>query len=173
MAPVRPQGRNDIYKVHLKKAIMDNLFSRMDELYGQDTLKLALDNNQLMGYSHRSYVFNGEFYNHEVDDGPPIRQKLHPSLVPRAKQLDQEFGHPLTVEKVKVGGYLSSVLAYSPYPGDYLALLPPSLHGIVKTTILTIDWAPHLSPEKIAMFMAKHGSHYELIRQRLALNLIL
>ena len=165
--------RDDRYKWFIRDAVMNKLYARMDTLLKEDVKEIAVENCKLIGATHLSFAFNGEFYNADSTDGPHIRQKLHPSLIPRAERLDKEFGHALTTEKVKVRGYLASMLAYSPYPGDYLLLLPQAIHATVKQSITTGDWSPTLSSEKITSFMAKHGSNYELIRQRLALNLIL
>lgn len=165
-APPRP------YKLVIKEAIMEALYSKMVSLASKEMYDLVRRNTAKCSYFHHSFVYNGEFYNIDVDEGPPIRQKLHPELVKDMLYFLEEYGHPLYIEKARVEGYLTSMLAYSPLPGDYLLLLPAALHAVVRSAV-TCDWSTELSPEKIASFMAKYGAGYERVRHRMAINLIL
>lgn len=160
------------YKLVIRETIMVALFTKMAELADSELANLIRRNTAMMGYTHQSFAYNGKFYNVDYTQGPPVRQRLHPPLLPEMKSYLEEFGYPLDMEKARVGGYLSSMMAYSPYPGDYLLLLPSALHAVVQAAV-TCDWSTSLTPEKIASFMAKYRTGYELIRQRMAINLIL
>ena len=160
------------YKLVIRESIMDALYTKMEGLAHKEMYELIGRNAAKRGYYHYSFAFNGVFYNVDSSDGPPVRQRLDISLIPDMVAYLEEFGHPLELEKAKVSGYLSSMLAYSPLPGDYLLLLPSALHAVVQSAV-RCDWSTDLSPEKIATFMDKYRPGYELIRLRMATNLIL
>jgi hypothetical protein len=167
------QRKDDRYKWAIHNAVLTALFSKMVKLHDEEVHKLAVQNLELLGYTHLSFAFNGQFYSVDGTEGPPVRQRLHPSLVCQAIKMEAEFGHPLAYERSIAANYLSSVLAFSQHPGDYLLLLPGALTSTVKQAIVCSDWSTTLTPEKIAAFKAKHQKSYDLIRNRLALNLIL
>lgn len=162
------------YKLVIREAIMAALFTKMANLAQTELHNLIRRNALVSNYTHLSFAYNGKFYSMEPEylPSPPIRQRLHPSLLGDMKYYLDEFGYPLEMEKTRVEGYLTSMLAYSPLPGDYLLLLPAALHAVVQGAV-TCDWSTDLSPEKIASFMAKYQSGYDLLRQRMAINLIL
>jgi hypothetical protein len=167
------QKRDDRYKWAIHKAVMTALFTKMEKIHAEEVNKLAVQNFEIMGYTHLSFAYNGQFYSVDGTEGPPVRQRLHPSLVSQAIHMEAEFGHPLAYERSIAANYLSSVLAFSQYPGDYLLLLPGALTPVVSQAIVCSDWSTTLTPEKMAAFKAKHQKGYELIRNRLALNLLL
>lgn len=166
------QRQDNRFKWLIRDAILNDLFKPVEEAHNEQMLDLIKRNARLQNYVHLSFAYNGKFYTFEETQGPPVRQRLHDSLLDETKALIDEKDQ-VALEKLLAESYLTSVLAVSNVPGDYLALLPGALHGAVKRVVTCLDWSPSLSAEKIAAFKAKHQRGFDLLRQRMAFNLIL
>lgn len=166
------QRQDNRFKWAIRDAILTELFKPVEEAIDEQMLDLIKRNARLQNYAHLSFAYNGKFYTFEETQGPPVRQRLHDSLLAETQALIAEKEQVL-YERLIANSYLTSVLAVSNAPGDYLSLLPGALHGAVKRVITCLDWSPSLSAEKIAAFKAKYQQGYELLRQRMAFNLIL
>lgn len=180
------QKQDDRYKWGIRDFIIDYLYKPVQTIRDNELKRLILLNCYVLtkedrdkgkvdaGHAHASFGFNGKFYNIDIGEGPPVRNKVHKSLVDEVKTLVQTYdidilGH----EKALVSGYITSMLSFSRSPADYLLMLPQPLHSVVKHAVST-DWAWHeKTPEQCEFFVSKYQKGYELIRQRLAFNLIL
>lgn len=180
------QREDNRFKWHIRDAVLNALYIpvedhyhvAIDDLVKRNTMKLqqhdmALHKSVQPGHTHRSFAYNGKFYNLEQTDGPPVRNRVHPELEAEVKTCTTHYEQILNYEKTLVAGYLTAMLSESRHPGDYLPLLPQSLHDPLKRCIAWEDWSVKLSQEKIDAFLAKHQPRYDLIRQRMATNLIL
>lgn len=133
---------------------------------------MQLHKKVLPEHFHRSFAYNGQFYSIEQDSGPRNRNWLHKSLEPEMQEFLTHYGN-VTEERLMVSGFFDSMLATFPAPGDWLQILPQTLHEPLQAYVTAPSWDPVKTPAEIDAFMAKHKPRYDLIRQRMAINLIL
>lgn len=124
------------------------------------------------GHEHLSFAYNGKFYTMN-GHGPIVRNKVMPELLAEVREWSEYYEvQVLTEEKTRISGFLDSVFSFSPAAGDWLALVPDAFQAIMRSVIITPNWEPMSTPEAHAAFLAKHQARFDLIRQRLAFNLI-
>lgn len=126
-------------------------------------------------HTHLSFAFNGEFFSLE-GVGPPVRNRVYPNMLPVVRA-HVEFYKQIDQECMLVKGYLDSVFSFSSSPGDWIRLLPDTLQPVLRANILYNPQAPELweelrTPQECEAFIEKRRSGFNLIRQRLATNLI-
>lgn len=126
-----------------------------------------------LGHQHPSFAYNGKFYTFEPSEGPPVRNRVHPTLMPEVAEVIKRFDFDILLhEKTLVTGYLTSMLSYSHAPADYLPVLPSALHGTLQQTV-SCDWTRVTKTEEgVTAFLSKYQKGYDLMRQRMAFNLI-
>lgn len=134
---------------------------------------MAVHKKILPEHFHRSFAYNGWFYSLDPGPAPAIRNKLHPQFEAEMQDIVNTFGTQLNEERLLVESFFSSVLAFSPAPGDWLRVLPEGLHEILRAGITVSDWSGLRTPEECAAFLARHQARFDKVCQRLALNMLI
>lgn len=158
---------------HFRKYYIEQLYAPVLKASDIEITGLIQQNCALTHETHSSFAYKGQYYNKDWRPAPPHRPKLHDKLVPAVESWLREFGRDIEMEQRLIDGYLRSITAFDKQPKNWLPLLPPDTHQYVRVLFATDDWETDLSSEKIEAFLAKYQTGYDLIRKRLALNLLL
>lgn len=166
----------------LYNPVIDNRTTELADLIERNTALLIRDDQAMKvinpGHFHRSFAYNGKFYSTSADDGPPVRNRVHADLMREVKEHVEFYEGILQSERLLVSGYLDSVFSFSASPGDWIKLLPETIQPTLRANIVVTPeteatiWDPVRSSGAHEAFLAKRQKGFELIRQRLARNLI-
>jgi hypothetical protein len=166
------------YDPRTKQIIKDSLY---DFLYTpvQRHFKIRLDtiilrNSLLGGYGHKSFTYKGVHYS--CDNGPPPRKWNR--LLPQLKEQMDEYLFDLSQLNEKelpfVLGFINQVLNSSNDLGDYLRLLPESVHQPIKHLIASCPCqTKKLSDKQVELFQEQNKPHIDLIKKRMFTNLLI
>lgn len=138
-------------------------------------LEGIITKNAILGrMSHASFFYRGELYS--CDAAPPPRKanRLLPQMVPIMDTYLAEMKELNDKEVPYVLGYINQVLNSTNTLTDYLRLLPESVHGPLKEIISTCPCCTQkLSAETVSALIEKNQNPISMIKQRMAINLII
>lgn len=150
----------------LYKPLREQLKTRLDTLIVRNTL--------LGGYSHKSFVYKGEFYT--CDSGVPPRKanRVVQQLIPLMNEYLQEIKQLNEEELPYTLGYINQVLNSSSDLQDYLRLLPAALHRpIEELSYMCPCRTRHISEVQAKEIELKNEASINLIKQRMVRNLLI
>jgi hypothetical protein len=162
----------------LYKPVEESLAEEITSLITRNVLLLGMEDMKvhkrvLPEHFHRSFAYNGNFYTVEIDAGPPVRNRLHSSLEGEMVQ-HEAYCIQVDEERARISGFFDSMLAFSPAPADWIRILPESLQAALRGMLAdTTSWVELRTPQEISAFLEKHKPRFDLIRQRMATNLLL
>lgn len=164
-----PQTKN-----HIKEALYVHLYAPVQQHFQGRLDKLIVQNTLLIRSTHKSFVYKGEYYS--CDNTPPPRpnNKLAPELRGQMNDYLAELHLLNSVEVPYVVGYITQVLNSSNDLCDYIDLLPNSLHSPIQRFIAACPCKTrHLSPEEVKAIQEKNAKSINLMKTRMATNLLL
>jgi len=135
---------------------------------------LIIKNTISCGYSHKSFMYNNEFYSCDTNSPPRKINRLAPKLYPEMLKYLQDVSQLSKEELPIVMGYVNQILNSSNDPDDYTYLLPDALHNLIYKLIPKYLGKTEglLSTTTIAL-RNKNQVALDMIKQRMVLNLII
>lgn len=137
---------------------------------------IIVANNQIIRSSYECFMYRNELYKKSTFKGLPPRpsNRLDKSLFERMDKYIDTVGDLNQYEMPYVMGFVNQVLNSSDDLMDYLRVFPKLLHSPLQEMI---DSCPckntKLAPETVADMQHRNHENIELIKQRLAYNLLL
>ena len=161
-------------KQQIKEALYDFLYTPVEKQFKLRLDTLIIQNTLLGGHRHKSFSYKGVTYNCDVTHPPRKMNRLLPQLQPAMDEYLNELKLLNETELPFVIGFINQVLNASNDLGDYLRLLPESVHFPVERLLATCPCKmQNLSEETVAEFRKKNEASLQLMKQRLAINLII
>lgn len=171
---MEPINHDPTTKLQIRKAIYEILYPPLNAILKEKIDTIIIRNSLLGKFRSKSFIFRNEIYALEDEPIPRKMNSLMPELRPEMLQYLQEVDHLNKYELPRVLGYITQVLNASNNLHDYLKLLPEGLHEPIKYLIDTNAYrTDHLDEQTIQNLKDKNKEAIQLIRQRVALNLIL
>lgn len=167
-------------KLIIKNSIEHYLYAPVQKVFDKQIERMVLENCRKQRLPHRHFVYKAETYNTEDRSNPmPLRKNRLLAEFHEAMEellLEQQSIHQ--EEKPYVCGYITLVLNASNAPGDWLRLFPDTTHMAIKKVFETgdikLDWYhTELAEEKVAQLREQHAQMILMMKQRMAINLIL
>lgn len=163
-------------KQQIKDLLYETLYAPVLRSFKDRLRDLIYRNVQLTGSTHPSFIFRGEIFRDEDAKQPLPRRvaPLHASLRSEMETYISENSYINTHELPYVIGYINQVLNASDDLPDYLRLFPTSVHQpIVKMIASCACRTTKLDQSEVEDLRAKNAVPIQLMKQRLALNLLL
>ena len=161
-------------KQHIKDTLYNHLYAPVLKAFEKRLEALISQNCLLTKQPHRSFLYKGVTYNRDNTPLPRKGQRLAPALEMDMRDYLQEQKALNTQEIPYVVGYITQVLNATNDLHDYLYLFPESLHQPIQAYI---DACPcrtrHLSVEEIQAIQTRNANSIQLIKERMAVNLII
>lgn len=159
-------------KYLIKTRIWGVLFTPVENALDAQLDLIATKNCQLQGLSHKSFLYKGVRFNADIT-GPPLRSnKLAPSLKPEMEDYLSKVNEYRDYEENVITGYITLVLNLCKHPRDCLRLLPSGLHAHIES-LLNNCTESDLDEETVQETLKKNQKPYQMIKERMALNLLL
>lgn len=162
---IRPGLRDDVI----------NYLYQKDEQSAAEMLSQIIDEHvRLTGQNQLSFMFYGKVYCNQYAAKPMIAPPLHPDLEPRMKAWLLDRLAVEREEKLIVKNLITAILNTSDHPEDWMKLLPPAVHQpIADFAFYNPQLAGStLTPEQVEAFETKQERFLNMLKGRLALNLI-
>jgi hypothetical protein len=163
-------------KQQIKDVLYDLLYRPVQAAYRKRLKAIILKNCELQHASHPSLTYLGEVYVAEHGITPPPGQltELNDQLKPEMDDYLKETAYLNRHELPHVLGYIDEVLKSSDSLPDYLRLLPDSVHQPIRQLVASCPCRTmQLATEEIDHLRRRNTSPIEIMRQRLARNLLL
>lgn len=161
-------------KLNIKDALFVHLYAPVQQHFQNRLDRLIVQNTLLIRATHKSFVYKGEYYSCDTSSPPRPSNKLAPELRKQMTDYLKEQNILNRVEMPYVVGYINQVLNSSNDLYDYLDLLPSSLHSPIQKFIAACPCKTrHLSSEEVAAIQDKHAKSINLMKMRMATNLLL
>lgn len=168
------QQQDPRLKSQVKDEFMLSLYSTPIIHFGNRIDEIATRNCVIGSFRHKSFAYKGIFYNREGTPAPLRRNRLQPALHATMDEWLADRHSIWNVEQPAINGYILLVLNTSNKPGDYLKMLPESVHESIAKC-----FSPHLLLEttiddaKAAEIIKQYQHCFDLIKKRQVLNLLL
>lgn len=159
-------------KIMIKDALCHALYDGVRKEFHDRITDLILKNTLALHSGHRSFMYKNQFYNSE-NTIPLVKNRLLPQFKPVMDQYLKDLSELNDNELTHVIGYINQVLNSSNQFGDYLRLLPESLHPVIHR--MASYYPCHnkkLSEDKVITLQQKNQKPIEMIKVRLAQNLL-
>lgn len=161
-------------KSQIKVALFNFLYDPTRAQFQTKLRNLIVRNTVIAKYSHKSFVYKGEFYTADVTPPPRKQNRLVPELVPMMQSYLQELKELEQRELPYTLGFINQVLNTSNSLEDYLKLLPAALHRPIEQFITSCTCTSCSISDDVAMaFQNKNQEVINLIKQRMVKNLII
>ena len=160
-------------KQQIRDFLIDFLYAPpKDKL--QKRLQQLIDKNcQLIGCTHKHFVYKGVVYTSDIYPVPHQRTRLHPALKPLMDEYLGDIKKIYDEEMPYVLGFITQVLNASNSIYDYLRLLPESVHSPLETFISTcVCQTKNLTDEQVKAIIEKNAAYILLLKSRMVKNLI-
>ena len=163
-------------KQNIKDVIYGILYEPVQKEF-RGRIEDLIRRNCLYGnFTHRSLIYKGVVYQSLIEKTAAPIQKNR--LVPQLRQEMDEYLEDLTElnekELPRVLGYINQVLNSSEGLVDYLKLLPEAVHYPLERLIENCPCkGQELSAERIEALRLKNQESFDLMRTRMAHNLLL
>lgn len=156
----------------MKSAILQVMYGPYESRRHKEMISILERNCVLQRTTIPVFTFKGVTYGNPTVQRI-VRPKLHPDLHERMMVLINEGNEVHMHERPYIDNYITLVLNSSPSAEDWLALLPETFQGPVRTLIVSYTTAPaQLSADEVALLIEKHQPAIQLMKQRMAINLI-
>lgn len=159
-------------KYRIKGHIWEVLFAPVEKDLKKQLEVIASKNCHLQGLSHKSFLYKGMRFNADTTP-PPLRSNhLAPSLQPDMEEHLGKVKEYRDYEETLITGYVTMVLNLCKHPRDCLRLLPSGLHAHIES-LLSVCTESDLDEETVQVILKKNQKPIQMIKERMALNLLL
>ena len=148
---------------------------RLESLIMHNTVIIGATNKLAgIGDTHKSFIYRGEIYSMDKSTPPRKMNRLSPKLVPDMDKYLRELKQLNEYEVPFVVGYINRVLNSSNDLYDYLRMFPKSIHPPIEKLIASYPHrATHLTDEEVQGILDNNTQSISLIKQRMAINLVI
>lgn len=161
-------------KQQIKDMLYAFLYAPVEREFKHRLDKIILQNTNLLGVSHTSFVYKGEYYCTDQSRPPRKMNRLVSQMIPVMDLYLQELKQLNNTEIPYVVGFINQVLNSSNDLHDYLKILPISIHQPIDAFIATCPCrARSLTPEIIKELQDNNAKPIQLIKERLVINLLI
>lgn len=161
-------------KQNIKEALYEALYGPTQKQLKDRIDDLIIRNTLIGRHSHKSFIYKGAVYNCDNTHVPLKKNRLDPSLKDKMEEYLAEVRHLNENEVPFVLGFINQVLNSSDCLPDYLKLLPDTLHTPIRELATTCPCHTSvLNTERVALLREKNRSAIDLMKQRMALNLLI
>jgi hypothetical protein len=163
-------------KFQIRTVLTDFLYKPVEQRHRQEIEALIVQNCRLTNSPVRAFRYKGELYRADLAPrGPLMAPSLHPDLAMQLALTHEEQARIYREEQPVVVGYIIKVLNLTSNTEDYKKLLPSCVHA----PLAFMDNYAHLNTWPVftyegpyEMFMAQHAPQIQLIKERMATNLL-
>lgn len=160
-------------KKNMKEQVLHIMYTPYLEQRKRRLMSLVARNQVLQGTGYEMFSFRGITYG-LIPVGTHVKPKLHPELHHAMQEWIAEAHHVRDHERPYVDSYIALVLNSSDSARDWLRLLPEVFHTPILAYLNQAPPGPcELSDEQIATIKTKNLPSIDLMRQRMARNLLL
>jgi hypothetical protein len=161
-------------KKQIKDLLYEYLYQPVQRQFQGRIDTLITRNTMMGGYSHKHFVYKGVVYNAETTQPPLKKNRLVPALRSDMEDYLKDL-HALNNQELPyVLGYLNQVLNASNDLTDYLRCLPESVHYPLNQMMASCPCrSTSLNDEKVKALVDKNVDSIDLMKQRLARNLLI
>lgn len=161
-------------KQQIKDALFGFLYNPVKRQF-LTRLDTLVERNTLMGgYSHRHFVYKGVLYNTEQTVPPLKKNRLLAALRAPMDEYLLDLDNLNNNELPYVLGFINQVLNASCDLGDYLRVLPESVHLPLQQLIATCPCRNAAMTEaKVEQLKSNNQEPIQLMKQRLVTNLLI
>ena len=161
-------------KSQIKDALYDFLYLPVQRQFKGRIDTLITRNTVMGGYSHKHFVYKGVLYSAEATPPALKKNRLVPTLRTDMEEYLRDLHELNNTELPYVIGFINQILNASNDLTDYLRVLPESVHYPLNQLMATCPCrATSLNDEKVDAIKAKNKSSIDLMKQRLARNLLI
>lgn len=161
-------------KLQIKDMLYSFLYEPVQRQFKQRLDTLILQNAQLIGASHPSFMYKGEYYSTDNSRPPKRMNQLSSQLKPQMDEYLKDLKALNEYELPYVMGFINQVLNSTNELHDYLKVFPNSVHQPIENLIATCPCrAKSLTPENVEELQRKNAVPIQLIKKRLMINLII
>jgi hypothetical protein len=161
-------------KQQIKDALYGILYAPVNRAFEARLNRIINRNTQLGGHTHASFMFKNVVYNCDANPLPRKQNRLLPDLVPDMNAYLADLNELNRQELPYVMGYINQVLNASNDMGDYLRLLPSSVHGPIQQLIASCPCkTARLPQETVELLQSKNQNSIDLMKRRMVNNLLL
>lgn len=159
-------------KKMIKDALYDYLYKPVQNHYESKLHSIINRNTILLKSGSKHFVYKGITYSTEEDKLPLLKQRLDTSFYKEMDSYLADLSNLNNNELPYVLGFINQVLNSSESLKDYLMLLPEAATNPIKN--MECPCKARILPEEIIDgIKAKNTKAVNLIKQRLALNLLM
>jgi hypothetical protein len=161
-------------KQNIKNALYEYLYGPVKKQLESTVESIVIRNTLMGGYDHRHFVYKGVLYNCEATMPPLRKNRLLPALRDSMEEYLRELDTLNNKELPFVLNFLSQVLNSSSDIGDYMKVLPESIHPPLNSLMATCPCRGNsLDPERAAQMVKKNEEIIHMIKRRLVTNLLI
>lgn len=158
----------------IKDALYDYLYLPVQRQFKARIETLITRNTVMGGYSHKHFVYKGVVYSAEATPPALKKNRLMPALRADMEEYLRDLHMLNNNELPYVIGFINQILNASNDLTDYLRALPESVHYPLEQLQATCPCrSTSLSDEKIEQLKVKNKDSIDLMKQRLARNLLI
>lgn len=160
-------------KKNMKAWILQIMYVPYHDYCKRSIMVLVYRNQMIQGTQYEMFSFKGVTYG-KVPAGVHVKPKLHPELHPAMLALIEDSKNVHEKERPYVESYIAVALNSSDSAYDWIKLFPECFHAPLQTYIAGgLTDPPELSDERVVEILTKNQPHIDLMRQRMARNLLL
>lgn len=161
-------------KTQIKDALYSFLYLPVQNQFKARIDTLITRNTIAGGYSHKHFVYKGVVYNAESSAPPVKKNRLVPQLRADMDEYLRDQAQLNDNELPYVIGFINQILNSSNDLTDYLRILPESVHQPLNAMLAScLCRSTTLDADKVAQIKAKNQATIDMIKQRLARNLLI
>ena len=161
-------------KMQIRDLLFSFLYTIVEKQFKHRLDTLITRNTVITGATHKSFSYRGEVYSADQTAPPRRMNRLSPKLVPEMDNYLRELKQLNEYEVPFVVGYINRVLNSSNDLHDYLRLFPQSIHPPIEKLIASYPHrTTHLTNEEVQGIQDNNAQSISLIKQRMAINLII
>lgn len=164
--PRTKQQIKDMLYAFLYEPVQKQFKARLDSLIQRNTV--------VLGASHTSFTYKGNFYSNDPKAPPRKLNRLVPQLAAEMDSYLHDLKQLNDQEVLYVLGFINQVLNASNDLHDYLRVLPSSLHQPIQHLIASCPCrTKRLTEEQVQEIQAKNQHYIHLVKQRMVTNLLI
>jgi hypothetical protein len=161
-------------KQQIKDTLYDFLYTPVQKQFKTRLDTIIIRNTLLAGHGHKSFNYKGEVYTCDVGAPPRVWNRLLPQLRPQMDEYLKDLKELNEKELPYVIGFINQVLNVSNEFGDYLRLLPDSVHHPLQEIISTCPCQRHkLSDESVLQMQVQNKTPIDMMKARMVTNLLI
>lgn len=164
--PRTKQQIKDMLYAFLYDPVQKQFKARLDSLIQRNTV--------ILGAGHTSFTYKGNLYSNDPKAPPRKLNRLVPQLAAEMDSYLHDLKQLNDQEVPYVLGFINQVLNSSNDLHDYLRVLPSSLHQPIQQLIASCPCrTKRLTEEQVQEMQAKNQHYIDLVKQRMATNLLI